>query len=65
MAEFQGKVAIVTGAGSGIGEAIARELAAGGASIVVADLEGSAAERVARRDQLRRRSGPGVEDGRR
>jgi len=47
MENFQGKVAIVTGAASGIGEAVARELAAGGASVVVADLDMKGAERVA------------------
>lgn len=44
--DFAGKVAIVTGAGSGIGEAVARELAARGAAVVVADINQSAAERV-------------------
>ena len=41
------KVAIVTGAGSGIGEATARLMAHEGASVVVADIDGPAAERVA------------------
>jgi NAD(P)-dependent dehydrogenase (short-subunit alcohol dehydrogenase family) len=45
--EFSGKVAIVTGGGSGIGEACARLLAARGANVVVADLHGDAAEKVA------------------
>jgi NAD(P)-dependent dehydrogenase (short-subunit alcohol dehydrogenase family) len=45
---LEGKVAIVTGAGSGIGEATARLMAQEGASVVVADIHGSAAERVAR-----------------
>jgi NAD(P)-dependent dehydrogenase (short-subunit alcohol dehydrogenase family) len=36
---FEGKRALVTGAGSGIGAATARLLAAGGAEVVVADLQ--------------------------
>jgi NAD(P)-dependent dehydrogenase (short-subunit alcohol dehydrogenase family) len=44
---LDGKVAIVTGAGSGIGEATARLMAREGASVVVADLNLTAAERVA------------------
>lgn len=35
MSEFSGKVALVTGSSSGIGEAIVRRLAASGASVVV------------------------------
>ena len=35
MSEFGGKVAIVTGSSSGIGEAIARSLHALGASVVI------------------------------
>src|SRR5574339_239202 len=45
--DFAGKVAIVTGAGSGIGEAVAREIAARGGSVVVADINQAAAEDVA------------------
>ncbi|NLW91057.1 MAG: glucose 1-dehydrogenase [Syntrophomonadaceae bacterium] len=45
--EFQGKVAIVSGGGSGIGEETAKLLAAGGASVVVSDINLSAAEAVA------------------
>ncbi|MDX6654830.1 MAG: hypothetical protein QOH18_1544, partial [Solirubrobacterales bacterium] len=41
--EVEGKVAIVTGAGGGIGGAISRALAAAGAKVVVADLDGDAA----------------------
>lgn len=38
---FEGKVAVVTGAGSGLGEAIAKKLAAEGATVVVADISGT------------------------
>jgi len=47
MRRLEGKVAIVTGSGSGIGEATARLMAREGASVVVADIDGAAAERVA------------------
>jgi NAD(P)-dependent dehydrogenase (short-subunit alcohol dehydrogenase family) len=46
MAQFTGKVALVTGGGSGIGEAISKELAAKGASVVVSDINLPAAQRV-------------------
>ena len=46
MFDFEGKTAIVTGAGSGIGEAIALELAASGAFVVVSDVDEDAANRV-------------------
>ena len=49
--ELAGKVAIVTGAGQGMGYAVAHRLAAAGASIVVNDMNAAAAERTA--DSLR------------
>ncbi len=42
-----GQVAIITGAGRGLGEAYARAFAAEGAAVVVNDIDGTAAERVA------------------
>jgi NAD(P)-dependent dehydrogenase (short-subunit alcohol dehydrogenase family) len=45
---FAGKVAVVTGAGSGIGQALAVQLAADGARLVLLDLNGVAAEATAR-----------------
>jgi 3-oxoacyl-[acyl-carrier protein] reductase len=44
---IEGKVAIVTGSGGGIGEAYARGLAAQGARVVVAEIQKDAGERVA------------------
>jgi NAD(P)-dependent dehydrogenase (short-subunit alcohol dehydrogenase family) len=44
---FEGKVAVVTGAAQGIGEAYARGLAAEGATVVVADVKADAGARVA------------------
>src|SRR5215207_7337495 len=41
MGQFEGKVAVVTGAAQGIGKAIADGLAAEGATVVVADLRGA------------------------
>jgi 2-dehydro-3-deoxy-D-gluconate 5-dehydrogenase len=45
--DLGGRVAVVTGAATGIGEAIARTLAAAGASVVIADIDVAGAQRVA------------------
>jgi NAD(P)-dependent dehydrogenase (short-subunit alcohol dehydrogenase family) len=47
MSGFDGKVAVVTGGGSGIGEAIGKDLAARGVRVVLSDINLEAAERVA------------------
>ena len=47
MKNFRGRVAAVTGAASGIGRALARELAARGAHLALADIDsGGLAETV-------------------
>ena len=44
--DFTGKVAIVTGGASGIGEAVAQAIAARGGQVVIADIDQNDAERV-------------------
>ncbi len=44
---LQGKVALITGAAAGFGEAMARKFVEEGASVVLADLSGDAADRIA------------------
>ena len=48
MGQFDGKVAIVTGAAQGIGQAYAQALAREGASVVVADINADAAQAAAK-----------------
>lgn len=47
MSNFEGKTALVTGGGSGLGEAISKDLAKQGVNVVVADINLDAATRVA------------------
>ncbi len=46
MSEFSGRVALVTGAASGIGEAIAKDLAKRGAKVVVTDIDSTGIDNV-------------------
>jgi NAD(P)-dependent dehydrogenase (short-subunit alcohol dehydrogenase family) len=46
--ELRGATVVVTGGGAGIGAALARRFAAGGARVVVNDIDASGAQRVAR-----------------
>ncbi|HVM96628.1 MAG TPA: SDR family NAD(P)-dependent oxidoreductase, partial [Candidatus Acidoferrales bacterium] len=48
MKEFRGKVAVVTGAASGIGNALAQRFASEGMKIVLADVEPGALEKAAK-----------------
>ena len=45
--KIEGQAALVTGGGSGLGEAVARELARLGAKVAVLDVNAAGAERVA------------------
>ena len=56
--QFDGKVALVTGAASGIGEATAMAFAGQGASVVVADISPEAGGAVV--EEIRRRGGAGA-----
>jgi NAD(P)-dependent dehydrogenase (short-subunit alcohol dehydrogenase family) len=55
LARFTGRTALLTAAGSGIGEATAHRLAAEGASVVVTDVDAEAAHRVA--EEIRAKGG--------
>jgi len=48
MSRLAGKVALITGAGTGIGRATARAMAAEGAKVVIAEIDKAAGEQVAR-----------------
>jgi len=64
-AKLEGRVAIVTGAASGIGRATASALARAGAAVLIADLKGAAAQAVAQeiRDEGGRAQGQQTDVG--
>jgi NAD(P)-dependent dehydrogenase (short-subunit alcohol dehydrogenase family) len=49
LADFDGKISLVTGAGSGIGRAVAELYAQGGARVIVADINDAAGDETVRR----------------
>ena len=49
---FDGKVAIVTGAGQGIGFEICRQLASRGAAVILNDIDAALAEKAADRKSV-------------
>ena len=61
MYHLDGQVAIVTGAGSGLGRAIGLRLSQEGAIIVAADLNGEAAEKLVAEIKDHRRSGLSIQ----
>jgi NAD(P)-dependent dehydrogenase (short-subunit alcohol dehydrogenase family) len=61
MRDFAGRVAVITGGGSGIGEALAGRFARAGMTIVVADVDLAAAQRVCATLEHDRRSALAIE----
>jgi len=61
MYNLEGRVAIITGAGSGIGRAIAMRLSREGAAVVAADMNGAAALKLAREVRKSGKAGMSVE----
>ena len=59
---IQGKIAIITGAGSGVGHAAALLFAQHGAKLVVSDIDGTAAQATAA--EVRAAGGDAIEIGR-
>src|SRR4051812_47247939 len=53
MTDLQGKVALITGGGGGLGEAICRTLSEAGVTLIVADVREAAARKVAQAIQDR------------